>query len=476
MLKIVYYRADDSISLNFLKAGGEKMKHKRIGRAVSAILAAALLTGVSAGCQSNPATATTSTGSTTATASAASTAAQKDVTLTLTGCSGNGWVYPVDKTVIEDFTKETGIKVDVQITPADQYASLIKTKLASGDGPDIVMIWPEANASQFLPEKNFLDLSNESWVSNLTDEAKTNQSYNGKVIGWGAQGGDYGWGVIYNKDIFAKSNLSVPKNFKDFLAACEKIQATGVTPFFGTLKDQWSPGIWMANMGTLAETQTPGLYDKLNNNTAKFADVKVFEQFINDYKTLYDKGYLGKNSLSGTVDNGVTSVVNGKAAMALVNCTPDGWVSSLGLKADMSKFAMFPAPFADNKSLTSYDGSIIRAINKNSKNIDACKKYLEFISKPEELTKYYAEADRSTIAPGFKDFAAKFKWSDNTKSLIANSDGKKHTIMETGIKYWDNTIEGKYIVEAILGTKTAKEALQAMDNDRSKLFVAADQK
>jgi len=452
------------------------MKHKRIGRVVSAMMAVTLMAGVSTGCQSNQTTTSTaSTVPTTSAASVASAAPQKDVTLTLTGCSGNGWVYPVDNAIIADFTKETGIKVDVQITPADQYASLIKTKLASGDGPDIIMIWSEANASQFLPEKNFLDLSSESWVSNLTDEAKTNQSYNGKVIGWGAQGGDYGWGVIYNKEMFAKNNLSVPNTFKDFLAICDKIKSTGVTPFYGTLKDQWSPGIWMANMGALAEAQTPGLYSKLNDNTAKFADIKVFEQFINDYKTLYDKGYLGKNPLSGTVDNGVTDVVNGKAAMALVNCTPDGWVSSLGLKADMSKYAMFPAPFADNKALVSYDGSIIRAINKNSKNIDACKKYLEFISKTEELTKYYAEEDRAAIAPSFKDFASKFKWSDNTKSLIANSNGKKFTIMETGVKYWDNTVEGKYIVEAILGTKTAKEALQSMDNDRSKLFAAAAQ-
>jgi raffinose/stachyose/melibiose transport system substrate-binding protein len=437
-----------------------KMNQKRIGKIISGMLAATLMVCSFASCSNS-----TSKDS-------SSKAVKKDITLTLTGCSGNGWVYPVDKTIIADFTKSTGIKVDVQVSPADQYASVLKTKFASGEGPDIAMIWPEANASQFVPEKNFVDLSNESWVANITPEAKRNQSYNGKVIGWGSQGGDYGWGVMYNKDIFTKDGLAVPKTFDEWLAVCSKIKSTGIIPFYGTLKDEWSPGIWMACMGALAESKDPGLYDKLNNNTANFADVSVFEQFIEQYKTLYNDGYLGKNALSGTVNDGVTAVVKGTAAMALVNCTPDGWVSSLALQPtpDMTKIAMFPARFCDNNTLVSYDGSIIRAINKSGKNIDACKQYLNFISQTDELTKYYAEADRATIAPSFTSFATNFKWADDTKSLIANSDGKTYTIMETGIKYWDNTVEGQYIISAILGSKTAKQALQSIDSDRQKLF------
>lgn len=459
------------------------MKSRRLFvKLASVVLALAFIIGATIGCSATasptPASvATTAPASATESVATATPApAKSDVILTFTATGDNTWVFDVDQTIMNDFTAKTGIKIDVQKTPSDQYAAVLKAKFASGDGPDIAMVWPEANAAQFLPDQNFLDLSNEPWVANLSDAAKRNQSYNGKIIAWGSQGGDYGWGIIYSKDLFAKNNLSVPKNFNDFLNVCKTLKDSGVVPFYGTLKDQWSVGIWMANIGPLAEQQNPGLYDKLNSNTAKFADVQVFKDFINEYKQLYDNGYLGKDPLSGDVNGGLTALSKGETAMTLVNCTPDGWFSSIGLTVDMPKYAMFPAPFANNVTMSSYDGSLIRVINKNSKHIDEAKAYFSFISQSDELTKYYSDPARTSIAPSFTEFLNKFTWPDSTKSLIANSDGKTFTIMETGIKYWDNTAVGKAIEQAILGEITPDQALQSLDSDRDKLFAAASGK
>jgi hypothetical protein len=133
---------------------------------------------------------------------------------------------------------------------------------------------------------------------------------------------------------------------------------------------------------------------------------------------------LGKSPLSGTCNDSFTSFCDGKAAMVLMNCTPESWLTSLNLKYDPDKYAMFPAPFLDNKTLSSYDGSLLRVINKNGKNIDSCKEYLNYISKPQVLDKYYADPERTSIAPAFKSYYEKFKWMDSTNSLISNSDGK----------------------------------------------------
>lgn len=440
-------------------------------------MALALLVGIFAGCGGadtsgkNNTTATISTVADTTTAVDSTTVpAKKDVTISFTATGDKTWIYPVDEAIIADFTKETGIKIDIQRTPSDQYAGVLKTKFASGEGPDMSMIWPEANAAQFFPEKNFLDLSNETWVAGLTESAKRNQTFGGKVIGWGTQGGDFGWGMMYNKEIFSSLNLTIPKTFDEFTATCEKIKAKGIIPFYGTMKDQWSVGVWMALMGPLAERNNPGLYDKLNNNTANYADVQEFETFINQFKTLYDKGLLGNNPLSGTCNDSFASFCDGKTAMVLINCTPDGWLESLKLKYDANKYAMFPAPFLDNNTLASYDGGLIRVINKNGKKIDACKEYFNYISKPEILNRYYADPERTSASPAFKANFDKFEWKDSTKSLLANSDGKTFTIQEVGIKYWDNTNFGKYIEEVIVGDKTAKQALQAMDKDRKKIL------
>jgi raffinose/stachyose/melibiose transport system substrate-binding protein len=435
--------------------------------------------GVLAGCGSSntkdavgssaSATATASaTASATATATAApvATAAPKqDVTISLTAASGDGWIRPVDQEIIADFTKETGIKVDVQITPADQYAGVLKAKLAAGDGADVSLIWPEANAAQFLPDDNFLDLSNEPWVSTLTNAAKKDGSFNGKVIGWDPEGENAGWGVMYNKEIFSKLGLEVPKTFNDFVAVSEKIKASGVTPIYEPLKDSWHSGIWFALMGPIGDKNNAGLLDKLNQNTANYADVKEFEAFLTQYKTLYDKGYFGKEAFSNTWDKGIPSLQTGKFAMFMVPANMDIQSKKQYPDFDFSKFGEFPVPLVDNRMLAVYDGTIIRVINKKSKHIDAAKQYLSYISRPDVLAKYYAA---SGLNPAFK--ALPPIQADLEKSLRANSDGTVNTTMETGIKYWDSTSVGNYVEEFLANKKTSKQVLDAIDNDRKKIF------
>ncbi|KRF18418.1 ABC transporter substrate-binding protein [Paenibacillus sp. Soil787] len=400
-------------------------------------------------------------------AASATAAPKKDVTISITSASGNTWIRPVDQEIIADFTKETGIKVDLQIVPADQYASVLKSKLAAHEGSDISLIWPQANAAQFLPDENFLDLSKEPWVSTLTDGAKRDGTFNGRFIGWNPEGENAGWGVMYNKELFSKLGLEVPKTFNDFVALSEKIKASGVTPIYEPLKDTWHSGIWLALMGPAGEKNNAGLFDKLNQNTGNFADVSQFETFLTQYKTLYDKGYFGKNTFSDTWDKAIPSLQSGQYAMFMATANMDIANKAQYPNFDFSKWGEFPVPFADNKTLAVYDGSLIRVINKNSKNIDAAKQYLSYISRPDVLAKFYAA---SGLNPAFKALPA--IQGDLEKSLRTNSDGTVYTTMETGVKYWDSTSVGNYVQEFLTNKKTSKQVLEAIDNDRKKIFSA----
>ncbi|MDG0791545.1 extracellular solute-binding protein [Cohnella ginsengisoli] len=384
------------------------MKKSKMG-VLNAGIPLLLTAGLLAGCGGNnnngnnaqsASPSASSSASASATAKASDAPAKQDVTITMTAASGDTWIRDIDKEIIQDFTAETGIKIDLQIVPADQYASVLKTKLASGESADISLIWPEANAAQFLPDNNFLDLSGEPWVSTLTDAAKKNGSYNGKFIGWGPAGEDGGWGVLYNKELFDKLSIGVPKTFDEFLAACEKIQASGVIPIFEPLKDSWHSGIWMSLMGPQANAQQAGLYEGLNSNKATFASSKVFETFVDQYKTLYDKGYFGKEAFSNTYDKGMAALQSGKYAMFMVPANQDVQAKASNPDFDFTKFAEFPSPFADNKKLAVYDGTIIRVINKNSKKIDAAKAYLSYISREDVLKKVLCRSRAQSVLQG----------------------------------------------------------------------------
>ncbi|RED61831.1 ABC transporter substrate-binding protein [Cohnella lupini] len=457
------------------------MRNKKGLSILSTAIALTIFTGLLAGCGSNnnKGAAESSQSASTASASASPTESaspsateipKQDVTISLTAASGDTWIRPIDQEIIADFTKETGIKVDVQIAPADQYAGVLKAKLAAGEGADISLIWPEANAAQFLPDTNFLDLSNEPWVSTLTDAAKRNGTFNGKFIGWNPEGENAGWGIMYNKDIFSSLGLEVPKTFDDLVAVSEKIKASGVTPIYEPLKDSWHSGIWFALMGPIGEKNNAGLMDKLNQNTASYADVPEFETFLTQYKTLYDNGYFGKDAFSNTWDKGIPTMQSGKYAMFMVPSNMDVQSKAQYPEFDFAKFGEFPTPLADNRSLAVYDGTIIRVINKNSKHIDAAKQYLSYISRPDVLDKYYAA---SGLNPAFKALPA--IQADLEKSLRANSDGTVNTTMETGIQFWDSTAVGNYVQELLAGKKTPKQVLEAIDNDRKKIFTAQAQ-
>lgn len=203
----------------------------------------------------------------------------------------SGELFDVDRYLMAKYEEQSGNQIDFQEVPDDQYANVLKAKLASGQGPDIAVIWPGENTAQFYPER-FLDLSREKWVTELTQDAVENQTFDGRMIGFGLEGGNSGWGILYNKKIFQESGAHIPENMEEFLESCEKIYNKGYTPLAGTFKEEWTSGIWMALMGSRVNMEKPDYYEALNSNRADFLDNQVYLEFIRDYKEIYDRGYL----------------------------------------------------------------------------------------------------------------------------------------------------------------------------------------
>ncbi|MBQ5533713.1 MAG: extracellular solute-binding protein, partial [Lachnospiraceae bacterium] len=56
---------------------------------------------------------------------------------TITVMASQDWVEDSEQELGKKFEEETGIHVDYQIVPADQYQDLLLTRLNSGEGPDI---------------------------------------------------------------------------------------------------------------------------------------------------------------------------------------------------------------------------------------------------------------------------------------------------------------------------------------------------
>jgi len=57
--------------------------------------------------------------------------------VTLTYLVSQGWLSDAEQELGQKFEEQTGIHIDYQVVPADQYFTVLRTKLNTGEGPDI---------------------------------------------------------------------------------------------------------------------------------------------------------------------------------------------------------------------------------------------------------------------------------------------------------------------------------------------------
>ncbi|QGQ98322.1 carbohydrate ABC transporter substrate-binding protein [Paenibacillus psychroresistens] len=327
--------------------------------------------------------------------------------------------------IFKNFEAKTGNKVEILGLP--DYANVIKARLATKDYPDVFWYYPgTGDFSVFKPDENFADLSNEAYVSDITDSQKNFQTLDGKLYGmpWGAS---TTMSIYYNKEVFTKLSLAPPKNYADFLAICETIKAAGITPIQTAVKDGWPEQVYfLASWETFVDPAIgkEGI-DKLNKNELKIKDIPQVKDIFTRELELKTKGYFPKNLLSTTYDMQAEAVMTGKAAMMIEG----DWVLADVQKkfgdAGLDKLGAFPIPSdTDTGTVVLYPpGQVIVA--KNNKNADVAKELLAFMSTPESLAIWYG---KNPGMPVFKSAMETAKLSAPQKDMLNYQNTSKSEI------------------------------------------------
>ncbi|ACT02310.1 ABC transporter substrate-binding protein [Paenibacillus sp. JDR-2] len=290
--------------------------------------------------------------------------------------------------IFDDYEQQTGNKLDIQSAPVNSYKDLVNTRLATQDAPDLLFYWSQAGAiSQLQPEKNLLDLSNEEFVSRINPAvSKYFLKSKDKLYGIPVTGLSVG-GVLYNKKVFSDLGIEIPTTYEEFLAACEKIKAAGITPIYEAGKEGWPLQIFSFDAMANVINKQPDLMDKLNARQVTYDQVPEFVDVLQRQSDLQKSGYVNKDLFSATYDMSLEQVATGKSAMIF---QADWAVSPLLEKYSDAQIGMFPLP-ADGDSYAAISDPNGLYVLKNSKNVDAAKDFLNFFSSQEELTKYFNE-------------------------------------------------------------------------------------
>jgi raffinose/stachyose/melibiose transport system substrate-binding protein len=431
-----------------------------------------LVAVVLAGCSSTTAT----TAPTTSTATTGTSAAPTKENVTISVMASQDWIKSSEQVLAGRFEEQTGIHIDFQIIPSAQYFDVLKTKLNSGQGIDLFL--GQAGKSdmklQYDAAKNAVDLTNESWVKSLDPVVADQSSLDGKLYGaevWDVVAANY-WVIVYNKAIFTKYNLSVPKTFDEFEKVCDTLKQNGVTPVYEPVSDGWHHVLWFPTIGGQTEALEPGLNDKLNKNTATFAGNANMEKALTQLNDLYTKGYFGKNALSAKEADTSKAMAGGTYAMTLSQLSRGSTIAAAYPELKATGFGYFPVPLLDNQLQPTHPAGPTWMISSKSQHVAQAKKWLDFMMQTANL---------QWLIDNTPDFATlpftgvKPKWDESQADFFKNYAQAKTLVLQDAVNYvnpqWMDM--GKWLVNMFTGQKTAQDMLKNIDTGRATLAKAA---
>lgn len=313
----------------------------------------------------------------------ASSGSGKKVTIELAISKSSQDSAFIQQDVLDDFEKQSNIHVNLQLIPAEQTTTVLQTKLAVDETPDIIQYNLASATTDLNLERNFEILDNEAWASRLAN--KEVLSAFGHIYSFHVSQDTGMQGVVYNKQIFKDLGLSIPTNFDEFLAVCEKIKASGVTPVFMPYKDNWAANVWpAAAMGDYAAKNDPTLFDDINSNKRKWSDVPEFQTILDQQYQIFKSGYTNTDVLSDSYDMAVGKFLNKEVAMMFMG----DWLIQDVIKQDPNmELGLFPIPSSQDASLGASPLGGQLFIPKKAKHIEEAKKFLDFLSSKEEAQK-----------------------------------------------------------------------------------------
>jgi len=286
--------------------------------------------------------------------------------------------------VLDDFTKQTGVKVKLEVIGWNDLQTRIQTAVTSGQGPDVLNIGNTWAASlqatgAFLP---FGD-SEMKAIGGSDKFVKTALETGGAAGKTPTSVPLYGlaYGLYYNKKMFTDAGVQPPTSWEELVAAAKKL-TNGTTYGFSLAAGSYTEN---AHFAFINSAQNGGAwFDSKGDPTfTTDANVSGIKRYLDLMQT--DKVV---NTSNAQYDNGVQAVndfATGKVAMILSQNNADSSIVANGMTSDQYGVVPFPAPDG-GKPVASHVAGINLSIFKNTKNKDAALKFVKYMTSKDVQT------------------------------------------------------------------------------------------
>lgn len=366
------------------------------------------------------------------------------------------------KDFIAQYEFSSGNQVDVQLFPATEYENILKIKMLSDEGPDL-FVTDDIAMSQFnVPQEWFEDLTGEPWESRLSESGRTMIQWNdGRITGLPVTNPG-GMGMLYNKAIFAKLGLEVPKTWDDFLAVCGKLRQAGIIPVniqlangseFGTTHMMHQ---LFANAELNRSKEADRFWHDLNTHRLKITEVKEYEQALEQMVELKEQGYINEDFISTTFEMSQENLGTGRVAM---HPAGDFILEPLLAKYPELELGFFSLPFGDTPGAISLYAGVGVSVNSKAAHKEEALNFIRFFAAKEQQEIYLQKSPGISV---FADVDAKPNMlSGDLQRYI--DEGKAFMGMFGRYAAWNDMDARKMMQEMMLGRKTPSQVLTELN-------------
>lgn len=196
-------------------------------------------------------------------------------------------------------------KIGIKIVPqpfSDADETTLRSLLASGEAPDLIFYNSGSLLRRLNPSKYFADISSyDSLTGRLEENFKESVTMDGVVYGI-PQSASMGGGILYNKKMYEKYNLEVPKTWEDFINNCNTLSEAGETAVIGTFGSSWtSQLVFLADYYNIT-ADSPNFSKEFEEGTAKYATTPIAVRSFEKYEDLVS--FYNEDCAVATYDDG----------------------------------------------------------------------------------------------------------------------------------------------------------------------------
>lgn len=272
------------------------------------------------------------------------------------------------------------IEIEEQGIDFSQYDTMLKTKLAGGDAPDLIMGRPKVYAD-LIRAGHIEPLTDCEFLNNMESVTLESMKVDGEIYAIPTNQG--GMGIFYNKKVFEDNGIEIPKTHEALMEAAQKLQDAGIVPFAHGFQESWMAQCEIQSdlYGSPLETN-PLMFAEILAGEKKFADYPEFRECVQ--RTADRLAFEGGDDFGTDAAKARNMLINGEAAMLVSGNWEISEFQNAGVDDQIGFFAT-PNTNDDQPVLgLAPDGCYM--ITSHSEHKDAAKKFIEFVTTKEGST------------------------------------------------------------------------------------------